>query len=385
MRLRRFSALLACGLFGMAFCGETLAQDPSHPAGCPALAGTVSRELMQRPAPLSAASGRLHQKVSTKNAGAQAYYDQGIAWLASYVWVEAARSFHEALRRDPDLAMAELGLAKAYAGAEALVDAREHLKKAAAMAAGGKVSAKEAKWIALGVQQREAIDAPERQREAKHQAYKKAIDELIKTDPDDPYAWILRGNAEEAGAWGRGQVGGVGSIAYYEAALARDPRNLAAHHFLVHSYEGIGRHAEAAEHARRYIEQAPLVPHAHHMYGHVLPRLGKWREALNQFTVADHLERERYKSDKISSAEDWHHGHNLQLLSTVDLRLGNEGEARRLRGRSRAPTRAPSREAGTTRLPGWSTCCYALASTRRWRPDGSSSRARAAWSVSSAR
>ena len=157
----------------------------------------------------------MHQKVSTNSREAQAYYDQGVAYLHSYVWVEAARSFHEALRRDPELAMGELGLAKAYFNAEAMADAFDHMKKAAQLAAKGNLTPKEAKWIALGQLQWEAIFAAPQERTRKHEEYKKAIDELIAMDPDDPHAWVLRGNAEEGRASGRGQGGGVGSIAYY--------------------------------------------------------------------------------------------------------------------------------------------------------------------------
>jgi len=112
--------------------------------------------------------------------------------------------------------------------------------------------------------------------------------------------------------------------------LRRDPNNFAAHHFLVHSYENIGQHARAAEHGRWYAAAAPGVPHAQHMYGHVLPRMGKWQEALAQLTAADRLEREYYVVQGITPAEDWHHGHNLHLLGIVHLRLGNVAEAARL-------------------------------------------------------
>ncbi|MBM4257027.1 MAG: hypothetical protein FJ147_14155 [Deltaproteobacteria bacterium] len=292
--------------------------------------GIVSRAIMERPVALTRAAGQLHQKVSTTSKEAQAYYDQGFAYLASYVWIEAARSFHETLRRDPQLAMAHLGLAKAYTGAEVLAEAQVHLQKAQELAKTGKVTPKEAKWIALAVQQVEALNAPAEERAAKHEAYKKAVDELITLDPSDPHAWVLRGNAEEPGVWGRGQAGGVGSIAYYEAALRRDPKHFAAHHFLVHSYERIGHHAIAAEHGRKYAAAVKQVPHASHMYAHVLPRVGKWQEALKQLTLADQLERDYYKAQNISAGQDWHHGHNLHLLGTVQLRLGNEAETERL-------------------------------------------------------
>ena len=152
-----------------------LAQDGTHSACHPALAGAVSRTVMERPVALTATAGHLHQQVSTTSPEAQAYYDQGVTYLASYVWIEAARAFHEALRRDSELAMAQLGLAKAYTGAEAFADARRYLQQASDLASRGKVTAKEAKWIALGQQQVAALSAAEGERAAQHQAYKQAI------------------------------------------------------------------------------------------------------------------------------------------------------------------------------------------------------------------
>jgi tetratricopeptide (TPR) repeat protein len=324
---RSFGFLLVSVLLLPAFVS---AQNDPHAGHTPALAGSVARELMERPATLTDAPGKLHQAVSTTSTEAQAYYDQGIAYLVSYVWIEAARAFHEALRRDPNLAMAHLGLAKAYAGADARDEAKQYGQKARELVATGAVSEKEKLWINLYAQQQEAIVAPLDQRLALHQAYKQAIESLIALDPSDPHAWILRGNAEEPGPWGRGQVGGVGSIAYYETALQREPHNLAAHHFLIHSYENIGRHDIAAEHGQVYAAAAKDIPHAQHMYGHVLPRLGKWQEALHQLSEADRLERKYYTEQNIAPEEDWHHGHNLHLLGTVQLRLGNEAEAERL-------------------------------------------------------
>jgi len=89
------------------------------------------------------------------------------------------RSFQQALRRDPELAMAELGLAKAHFNAEALADAFDHMKKAAQLAANGKLTPKEAKWIALGQLQLEAIFAAPQERTRKLEEYRRGIDELI--------------------------------------------------------------------------------------------------------------------------------------------------------------------------------------------------------------
>ena len=288
-----------------------------------------SLEVMESPIALTPEAGRLHQEVSTSSTEAQAYYDQGIAYLYSYVWVDAARSFHEALRRDPMLAMAHLGLTKAYVGATTFSEAFFHLKKAVELAAKGNLTPKEEKWISLGELQMEAVFASEQERSSKHQEYKQAIEALIALDPDDAHAWVMRGNAEENSASGRGQGGRIGSVAYYDAALKRDPGHFAAHHFLVHSYEGLGHYDKAAEHGAQYAAAVSGVPHAQHMYAHVLPRLGRWQEALDQLGKADRLHRD-YFSAGIDPVEEWHHGHNIHLMGTVHLRLGNETDAERL-------------------------------------------------------
>jgi tetratricopeptide (TPR) repeat protein len=305
------------------------AQQIQLPAGIEQIPRISSAEVMERPAKLDRGVGRMHQKVSTNNAEAQAFYDQGIAYLHSYVWVEAARSFHEALRRDPELAMAELGLAKAYFNAEAMGDAFEHMKKAAVLAARGKITPKEAKWIEIGQKQWEAIFAAPQESRRKLEEYRAAIDALIAMDPNDAHAWVMRGNAEEARATGRGQGGRVGSIAYYEAALYHDPNHWGANHYLIHSYEGLGQYEKSGENGAKYAAAVSGVPHAQHMYAHVLPRLGKWQEALTQLGRADRLQREYFERG-IPPVEEWHHGHNIHLMGSVQLRLGNEREAERL-------------------------------------------------------
>src|SRR3990172_2617251 len=268
--------------------GAQTSDPPLTAAGIPRRS---SAEVMERTMALLDTVGRLHQKVTTSSSQAQAYYDQGLALLHSYVWVDAARSFHEALRRDPELAMAELGLAKAYANADAWAQAFEHLKIATNLAARGKTSAKEGRWITLCQVQFNAIFALADDRSQRQQIYKDQIAELIAMDPDDPNAWVLRGNAEESRPQGRGQGGGVGSIAFYEAALMHDPSFWPADHYLIHSYENLGNYTLAADHGKIYAEAVPGVPHAQHMYAHILPRLGKWREAADQLAKADRLQR----------------------------------------------------------------------------------------------
>ena len=71
---------------------------------------SVPQELLERRVSLRSGIGAAHDDAGTKSKDAQAFYDQGLAYLHSYVWIEAARSFNEALRRDATLAHAHVGL-----------------------------------------------------------------------------------------------------------------------------------------------------------------------------------------------------------------------------------------------------------------------------------
>src|SRR5437660_5487904 len=55
----------------------------------------------------------LKYRISTTSPDCQAFFDQGLGYLYSYVWMEAARSFETAARHDPECAMAWWGLSRA--------------------------------------------------------------------------------------------------------------------------------------------------------------------------------------------------------------------------------------------------------------------------------
>ncbi|HEX5736784.1 MAG TPA: hypothetical protein VF131_28390 [Blastocatellia bacterium] len=322
---RFFSGLVFVLVFTFGLGLQTsLAQEDPH-AGHAAV-GYVPREILERPLPLRKGVGSINEKVTTSSTEAQAFYNQGVAYLHSYVWIEAARSFNHALRLDPKLAMAYVGLSRAYSGLEDPKAAREALAKAETLAAGA--SERERRRIAIRAKQLEAMaDLPN---VAKHIAYKKAIDDALAADMNDSELWLLRGNAEESSAAGRGQRGTAASIAFYERALKVSPDNFAAHHYLIHSYETINQIEDALKHGAVYARLSVSIPHAHHMYGHDLRRVGRIEEAIAAFRKADELEHAYYKSENILPDYDWHHPHNLDLLSTSYQYMGKVKEAERL-------------------------------------------------------
>ncbi|MFY9550352.1 MAG: tetratricopeptide repeat protein, partial [Thermoanaerobaculia bacterium] len=339
----------------------------SH-AGCAAPGDPVDPLLLERPTTLKSDIGQVHQKVTTASADAQAFYDQGLTDLHHYVFIEAARSFRQALRSDPGCAMCWMGLARAEQGLERPDATAAGITRAKELAP--KASPREQTFIALRAQQIEAQAAAPSEEKEKHAAYKAALDAALAVSPDDAELWILRGNGEEPGPWGRGQFGGAASIAFYETALVRSPGHLGAHHYLVHSFENIGHHAEAAAHGKIYAGASPGVAHAQHMYGHVLPRLNRWQEALAQFEKADAIEEAYARTEHLRPGDDWHHLHNLQLLGYTYLRLGRAADAEKtFRLAFDTPARLPYR--------GWPQASLAELALLSGRPEEALAIARA--------
>jgi len=287
------------------------ADDDPH-AAC-AVMGWVPRGTLEKPVPLRPGVGNAHDSVTTSVKEAQAFYDQGLNYLHGYVWIEAARSFSQALRLDPRLAMAYVGLSRSYSGIDAPEDARKALARAQEL--GPQASARERRRIALRARQLDAM--ADLGNAVAHAEYKKAIDEALAVDVADPELWLIRGNAEEPTAAGRGQRGGAASTAFYLEVLRLAPDNAAAHHYLTHSYETISQIPQALEHGEAYARLAPSIPHAHHMWGHDLRRVGRIDDAIAAFRRTDALEKAYYAAEDVAPGLDWHHVHNLDLLATA--------------------------------------------------------------------
>ncbi len=196
------------------------------------------------------------------------FYDQGLAYLHNYVWIEAARSFHQALRHDPNLALAHVGLSYAYIelnkpaqAKQAIDDRAERSPRMPATTIRRHVEAR-----AL---QMAAEDAPRRPVEAGgvSQGARCARSPRF---PNDVELLLQRGIAESPDPADRGQGSVLASIPYYERALKSlsfcaicGPGNLAgaslpgARVREHRPHEG-GRRAPRRRTPRRH----PSVPHA---------------------------------------------------------------------------------------------------------------------------
>ena len=325
---RRLGGLAVALLF------SPLASSPLEACSGSHLSGLLSREAVlvrtRVPIALEAGVGSLRFPVRTDSETARAFFDQGLAFLYSYSWWDAARSFRRALEEDPGLSIGHWGLSAAYLSLNAPDLAGEELQKALAGVPDRRLSQLERRWIELAAQRLEISRSAKEERHLSQRRYREAIDRWIAEEEDNPYLWLLRGLAEESDVLGRGQEGGEASIPFYLEAIRRDGGFFPAHHFLAHSYENVGDFALAERHGRRYRELAPAVPHAHHMHAHLLPPLGRWSEARDAFREADRLHLETAARRGSSPLETWHFAHNRRFLALAELHLGRSTEAEKL-------------------------------------------------------
>src|SRR5262252_9137370 len=124
---------------------------PAQSSHCDMGSGYVDPAFLEKPTTLQDGIGKISQKITTRSREAQAFYEQGLAYLDSYVFLEAARSFHQALRIDPDCAMAWMGLARAEENLDRRAPAQAAIARAQALSA--HVTEKEKRFIALRAEQ----------------------------------------------------------------------------------------------------------------------------------------------------------------------------------------------------------------------------------------
>ncbi len=270
---RARAALLLAALSGVLAACASPAPPPS--AGAPQ-------------APLLEGIGLRNFPVTTSSALAQRYFDQGLALSYAFNHAEAARSFREVVRLDPDCAMGYWGLAlvlgpninAAMEDADR-AEAWRALTRARELAPGafGKeqalIGALAKRYAAEGGPDRAALD----------QAYADAMRELTRLFPTDPDVLALFAEAlMDVHPWDYWEASGAprpwtGEIlGALEAALALDPEHTGANHLCIHALEASQEPERGLACADRLGALAPEAGHLVHMPSHLYIRVGRYHD-----------------------------------------------------------------------------------------------------------
>jgi len=310
-----------------------------------AQAGTKSETKPFKPQPMQAASGEvplydnlgtLSLKVGTRDAKAQAYFDQGIRWAFAFNHAEAQRAFQAAQRADPKLAMAWWGEAlvlgpniNAPMLPEAVAPALAALAKAVELAPGA--PPKDRALIAA-LQQRYSPD-PKAERATLDAAFADAMKAVAAQYPADDTLLTLYAEAimdtqpwdywEAAGAKPKGRAGEL--LAVLEKVLARNPRHAGAIHLYIHAVEASTRPERALPHARRLAALMPGAGHVVHMPAHIYYRVGLYKESLEINKRAMAVDEQYFRSSPSDPMyRSAYYPHNIHFV-LVSAQMGGDG------------------------------------------------------------
>ncbi|MGE0764323.1 MAG: thioredoxin family protein [Bdellovibrionales bacterium] len=274
-----------------------------------------SLSLLLRPIDLNPGIPNLKPKVSLPTGPNQekalAFYNQGLFHLFGYHWVDAARSFRQALLLEPQFYSAYLTLSMALDELYYNYGEDETMRPLMAARQVQKVMPRLPGEISF----------------ARYLETKSCIEEMINCKLYDITLKVATTEAKEMATRKILKVAhavqdanllvlaGIYSDQALLGALKINPQHPGAHHYLIHSFENQNQYRQAVEHAREFQKLAPQLAHASHMYGHVLPKIGKWQEAVGLFQQADQLHQRWFAANDAKPWEDWHYEHNLDLLA----------------------------------------------------------------------
>ncbi len=314
-------------LLAVLLCGVAFAQDHSS-------------HNQSKPATLMSGLGDLHHPVSTRNAEAQQFFDQGLRLIYAFNHDEAARSFQRAAELDPKLAMAYWGIAEAVgpnyndpASADRFRQAHEAIQKAVDLSANAAPS--EQAYIQAMALRFPADPKSDLRKAAEN--YHDAMREVSKKYPDDLDAATLFAesgmNLHPWGLWhhdGTPEAGTEEIVATLESVVRRDPNHMGAIHYYIHAVEASPSPERALAGANKLASLAPAAGHIVHMPAHVYIRTGDYESAVKTNEQAAAVDQAYIKASGAQGIYPMmYYSHNLHFIAMCSSMNGNYEEAKK--------------------------------------------------------
>lgn len=239
-------------------------------------------------APLFNDLGNYSVKITTSEPLAQRFFDQGLILTFGFNHAEAARSFREAARLDPNCAMCYWGAAFVLGMninlpmfPEAVPEAWSASRKALELAPRASpreralIEALAKRYSPEVVQDRAPLD----------RAFADAMREVAREYPDDPEVrTFFAESLMDLSPWdywtnGQPKPATLEIVASLEHVLARLPDHPGANHLYIHAIEASPAPKKAESAADRLRPLAPGAAHLVHMPGHIYIRIGRYYDA----------------------------------------------------------------------------------------------------------
>ncbi len=242
-----------------------------------------------------------------------AYLNQGMAFLHVFHWIDALRSFKMAQEIKKDSLYAAAGQIFSYLSLnpsdaapfiQALVKDMNGVSTATPL---------EKAWYDFALAMAKASNVLN---QPGVKSVSQAFRDLNSLAPNDS-------EVSTFAAWTARQ----GGIQTYLDVLETQPNHLGANHYVTHMLEGAGQSANAVPFAEKVAEYGSFNGHAIHMLGHVLPEVGRWKDAVAEFEKAHQVHLDWASRNDVPMSEDWHYAHNLHLMGVSKAGIGDFQDA----------------------------------------------------------
>jgi peroxiredoxin/tetratricopeptide (TPR) repeat protein len=296
-------------------------QNPATPAAGHSLHGEAFNEGPRQKAVILTGMGEVSFPITTPSAEAQAFFNQGIAQLHTFYYLEAERSFRQAALIDPASPMPLWGMAMANTNNQKR--ARDFQKKARAQAHNAAISRREQLYLdALDAKLAESGDDRSRR-----QNWLTGLETIVQEFPEDIEARLFLAMV----TWeNQGKGDGIGSRQSLEELIRSAervaPMHPGVHHYRIHLWDS-GKSHLAEKSAGLYALAAPGIAHAWHMPGHTYTNLKRYRDAAYQQEGSARVDHAAMTRDRIMPFEIHNYAHNNQWLATSLSHAGRAREA----------------------------------------------------------
>jgi tetratricopeptide (TPR) repeat protein len=294
-----------------------------------------------KPMTLESGLGKVHWPVSTKNAEAQRFFDQGMEYVYGFNHESAVRSFQRATELDPDLAMGYWGASLAL-GPNINLDVDPDREKQAyegaqtGLAHTSHASAKERDLVSALT--RRYSNDPKADLKKLGADYSAAMGELSEKYPADlDIATLYAESMMDLHPWkfwshdGKPNEGTTTIVSVLESVLRRNPNHLGANHYYIHAVEASAHPERALASAKRFQTMAPASGHLVHMPAHIYQRTGNYAGAALANTKAAETDRDFIKKNGGESIYAMmYYNHNLQFGLASYAMVGRFAEAKKM-------------------------------------------------------